>query len=158
VYLRGAHHSHPRAYDGVNLQGRTQEPPDAQRDRPPSRRQPINGINAPQRPDCVAGHVRFELRNVVLIYPLKGRTDFRKSSRILATETFAFELRRLRYAARARKERKEKQRNKLFSTHRLRPRGLQRHLETTACDTPITLREGARVIEDSRDSAHGLLV
>ena len=23
---------------------------------------PINGINAPQRPDCVAGHVRFEVR------------------------------------------------------------------------------------------------
>ena len=23
---------------------------------------PMNGINAPQRPDCVAGHVRFEVR------------------------------------------------------------------------------------------------
>jgi len=23
---------------------------------------PVNGINAPQRPDCVAGHVRFEVR------------------------------------------------------------------------------------------------
>src|SRR5437660_1606007 len=30
----GAHHSHPSAYDGGNLQGRTQEPPAAQRDRP----------------------------------------------------------------------------------------------------------------------------
>jgi HdeA/HdeB family len=24
---------------------------------------PVNGINAPQRPDCVAGHVRFEPAN-----------------------------------------------------------------------------------------------
>jgi hypothetical protein len=26
---------------------------------------PMNGTNALQRPDCVAGHVRLELRNVV---------------------------------------------------------------------------------------------
>ena len=29
---------------------------------------PMNGTNALQRPDCVAGHVRFELRNVVANY------------------------------------------------------------------------------------------
>src|SRR6516162_8127721 len=37
---------------------------------------PMNGINAPQRPDCVAGVGGLELRNVGKI-PLKGRTDFR---------------------------------------------------------------------------------
>src|SRR5262249_43391789 len=48
---------------------------------------PMNGINAPQRPDCVAGHVGLELRNVDANYPLKDRTDLRESSRILALET-----------------------------------------------------------------------
>src|SRR5262249_17391555 len=32
---------------------------------------PMNGINAPQRPDCVAGHVRLELRNVGANYPFE---------------------------------------------------------------------------------------
>ena len=38
---------------------------------------PMNGINAPQRPDCVAGVGGLELRNVLAKSPLKGRTDFR---------------------------------------------------------------------------------
>src|SRR6516164_2923932 len=37
---------------------------------------PMNGINAPQRPDCVAGHVRFELRNVVANYPFEKSRRF----------------------------------------------------------------------------------
>jgi hypothetical protein len=37
---------------------------------------PVNGINAPQRPDCVAGHVRFELRNVVANYPFEKSRRF----------------------------------------------------------------------------------
>ena len=37
---------------------------------------PMNGINAPQRPDCVAGHVRFELRNVVANYPFENSRRF----------------------------------------------------------------------------------
>src|SRR6516165_2592850 len=41
---------------------------------------PMNGINAPQRPDCVAGHVRFELRDVVANYP------FEKSRRFAAIQ------------------------------------------------------------------------
>jgi hypothetical protein len=32
----------------------------------------------PQRPDCVAGHVRLELRNVVTNYPLESSIDFRE--------------------------------------------------------------------------------
>ena len=49
---------------------------------------PMNGINALQRPDCVAGHVRFELRNVVANYPFEIRGDLRETSQILARETF----------------------------------------------------------------------
>jgi hypothetical protein len=52
------------------------------------------------RPDCVAGVVGLELRNVVTNIPLKGRTDFRRSSRGPAQRLFAFELRRSRCAAR----------------------------------------------------------
>jgi hypothetical protein len=37
---------------------------------------PVNGINAPQRPDCVAGHVRLELRNVVAKYPYEKSRRF----------------------------------------------------------------------------------
>jgi len=37
---------------------------------------PVNGINAPQRPDCVAGHVRFELRNVVANYAFEKSRRF----------------------------------------------------------------------------------
>src|SRR5262249_23397896 len=37
---------------------------------------PMNGINAPQRPDCVAGHVRLELRNVVAKYPFERSPRF----------------------------------------------------------------------------------
>ena len=37
---------------------------------------PMNGINAPQRPDCVAGHVRLELRNVVANYPFERSHRF----------------------------------------------------------------------------------
>jgi hypothetical protein len=37
---------------------------------------PVNGINAPQRPDCVAGQVRFELRNVVANYPFEKSRRF----------------------------------------------------------------------------------
>ena len=33
---------------------------------------PMNGINAPQRPDCVAGHIRLELGNVVANYPVES--------------------------------------------------------------------------------------
>jgi hypothetical protein len=40
-----------------------------------------------RRPDCLAGLGGFELRNVGANIPLKGRTDFRESDRILATET-----------------------------------------------------------------------
>jgi hypothetical protein len=32
---------------------------------------PVNRINAPQRPDCVAGHVGLELRNVVAKRPIE---------------------------------------------------------------------------------------
>src|SRR6266478_2375736 len=48
---------------------------------------PVNGINAPQRPDCVAEVVGFELRNVVVNYPFERSHRFAESSRILATET-----------------------------------------------------------------------
>jgi hypothetical protein len=99
----------------------------------------------------VAGHVRFELRNVVVNYP------FERSHRFPEIQPYSGHGDYSRLSCGAgdpqlgpEKKRKEKQRNKLFSTHRLRPRGLQRHLETTACDRPITLRQGARVIEDSR--------
>jgi hypothetical protein len=37
---------------------------------------------AQKRSDCLAGHVRFELRNVAANIPLKGRTNLRGSSRI----------------------------------------------------------------------------
>jgi len=37
---------------------------------------PVNGINAPQRPDCVVGHVGLELRNVVTNYPVESSIDF----------------------------------------------------------------------------------
>jgi len=49
--------------------------------------QPMNGINAPQRPDCVAEVVGLELRNVVAKYPFESSLRFPGSSRILATET-----------------------------------------------------------------------
>jgi hypothetical protein len=45
----------------------------------------LNSIR--RRPDCVAGHVRLELRNVVANYPFESSTDFQESSRILAAET-----------------------------------------------------------------------
>jgi hypothetical protein len=48
---------------------------------------PMNGINAPKRPDCVAGHVRLELRNVVAKYPFERSHRLLESGRILATET-----------------------------------------------------------------------
>src|SRR3989440_12871739 len=41
---------------------------------------PMNGINAPKRPDCVAGHVRFELRNVVANYPFESSRGFPRSA------------------------------------------------------------------------------
>jgi hypothetical protein len=47
----------------------------------------VNGINAPQRPDCVAGHVGLELRNVDAKYPFERSNRFPESSRSLATET-----------------------------------------------------------------------
>src|SRR5262249_2344655 len=37
---------------------------------------PMNGINAPQRPDCVAGVRGFELRNVVANYPFERSHRF----------------------------------------------------------------------------------
>jgi hypothetical protein len=40
-----------------------------------------------RRPDCVAGHVRLELRNVAANDPFESPTDLQESSRILATET-----------------------------------------------------------------------
>jgi hypothetical protein len=40
-----------------------------------------------QRPDCVAGVVGLELRNVAANYPFERAQDLRGSSRILATET-----------------------------------------------------------------------
>src|SRR5262249_62297407 len=43
-----------------------------------------------QRPDCVAGHVGLELRNVGKNYPFERSRRFPGSSQILATETFAF--------------------------------------------------------------------
>jgi hypothetical protein len=39
------------------------------------------------RPDCVAGHVGLELRNVGANYPFERAQDLRGSSRILAAET-----------------------------------------------------------------------
>ena len=44
-------------------------------------------INAPQRPDCVAGVVGFELRNVGANYPFESSHRFPGISRILASET-----------------------------------------------------------------------
>jgi hypothetical protein len=43
------------------------------------------------RPDCVAGRVGLELRNVVANYPFESLTDLQESSRILATESTALE-------------------------------------------------------------------
>src|SRR5262249_24518928 len=43
-----------------------------------------------QRSDCVAGHVGLELRNVGANYPFERSRRFPGSSRILATEPFAF--------------------------------------------------------------------
>ncbi len=43
--------------------------------------------SSPQRPDCVAGVVGLELRNVVANYPFERSRRFPESSRILATET-----------------------------------------------------------------------
>src|SRR5215510_16165691 len=37
---------------------------------------PMNGINPPQRPDCLAGHVGLELRNVVANYPFESSRGF----------------------------------------------------------------------------------
>ena len=37
---------------------------------------PMNGINAPQRPDCVAGHVGLELTNVGANYPFERSRKF----------------------------------------------------------------------------------
>src|SRR5215471_1452814 len=51
------------------------------------RAKPMNGINAPQRPDCVAGVGGLELRNVVANYPFERSHRFPGSSRIPATET-----------------------------------------------------------------------
>src|SRR6266704_2294679 len=45
------------------------------------------GINAPQRPDCVAGVVGLELRNVGANYPFESSHRFPGISRILASET-----------------------------------------------------------------------
>jgi len=47
----------------------------------------VNGINAPQRPDCVAGHVGLELRNVVANYPFERSHRFAGIQPKLATET-----------------------------------------------------------------------
>src|SRR2546426_3319794 len=37
---------------------------------------PMNGINAPKRPDCVAGHEGLELRNVAANYPFERAHRF----------------------------------------------------------------------------------
>jgi hypothetical protein len=37
---------------------------------------PVNGINAPQRPDCVAGVRGLELRNVGANYPIERSLRF----------------------------------------------------------------------------------
>ena len=42
--------------------------------------QPMNGINAPQRPDCVAGVVGLELRNVVENYLFESPPDLRNTA------------------------------------------------------------------------------
>ncbi len=54
---------------------------------PGDRRYDQAGAIERPRPDCVAGHVRLELRNVVAIYPFGKSHRFPGSSRILATET-----------------------------------------------------------------------
>jgi hypothetical protein len=41
----------------------------------------------PQRPDCVAGHVGLELRNVIANYPFESSRGFPDPSRISAMET-----------------------------------------------------------------------
>jgi hypothetical protein len=46
----------------------------------------LGGLGS-QRPDCMAGHVGLELRNVAANYPFERAQDLRGSSRILATET-----------------------------------------------------------------------
>ena len=64
--------------------------------------EPMNGINAPQRPDCVSGHVRLELRNVVANYPFERSHRFPEiQPKFWPRRLFTFELRRWRYAARA---------------------------------------------------------
>ena len=47
-----------------------------------------------QRPDCVAGHVRFELRNVVANYPFERAHGFPGAAEFRPQRLFAFELRR----------------------------------------------------------------
>src|SRR5207249_8118205 len=51
---------------------------------------PVNGINAPQRPDCVAGHGRLELRNVVANYPFERSLRFRDPAEFWPQRLFAF--------------------------------------------------------------------
>jgi hypothetical protein len=65
---------------------------------------PMNGINAPQRPDCVAGVRGLELRNVLANYlPEKSHRFAGIQPKFWLRRPFAFELRRRGYAARARR-------------------------------------------------------
>jgi hypothetical protein len=65
-----------RRCSGLIYLGPDQSARSARRARPLKRTallaKPVNGINAPQRPDCVAGHVRLELRHVVAKYPFRS--------------------------------------------------------------------------------------
>src|SRR5262245_37928365 len=84
------------------LLSRPRSPEEAARSRPVSRLSSTrNSRNARGSTCSTAGHVRFELRNGGANYPLKGRTDFQGSSRILATETIRVRAATVGGAARA---------------------------------------------------------
>src|SRR6516162_7927697 len=55
----------------------------------------------PERTDCLAGHVRFELRNVVANYAFEKSRRFAGNQRILATETIRVQAATVGGAARA---------------------------------------------------------
>src|SRR5262245_26016393 len=59
--------------------------PGAKRDRAQSKRATRRDLRRCRETDCLAGHVRLELRNVAANYPVESSIDFRESSRIPAT-------------------------------------------------------------------------
>jgi hypothetical protein len=70
---------------------RISQPGSARRARPLKRTallaKPVNGINAPQRPDCVAGVIGLELRNPSAIHVLRYHNTLRRLGRNAPPET-----------------------------------------------------------------------